>query len=401
MSNIKLVITGVSGMCSLGNDYNTLKTNLATMIPETTAVKSFEFHELDREIPCYRISDFDPKAILGKKGLRTKDLSTKVLLATFETAFKNFLENESVENRAGIVVGTAFGSLQSIGDFLSDSIVNNVNLVNPMLFANTVINSPIGNANIRYGVKTLSTTMATGFNASMDAIIYTSDYLRRGYHTSIITGGIEEISYYTLLGLELSGALSKGNRIKPFSTECDGFVTGEGAALLLIQTEEEAKKQGRTIIAEIAGYSNAYDPNNSTIGYNPEGEGARYTIEQALLMAGIDAKDIDFIASDANGSKDGDSMEASIISSVFKDTPVTAYKSKIGECYGASTALSTACAIADLKDNSITGIGSSYEVMGGVNLISETITDRKSNYALVTSFSSDGNCGSLILKNVE
>ncbi len=400
MSDTKLVITGVNSMCSLGNDFDALKANLAS-IPETTPVKSFDFHECDRELPCYRINGFEPKVILGKKGLRTKDLATKVLLATFETAFKERLENELEETRAGIAVGTAFGSVQSIGDFLSDSIVNGVNAVNPMLFANTVINSPIGNANIRYGVKTLSTTMSTGFNASMDSIIYAADYLRRGYHTAIIAGGIEEISYYTLLGLERSGALSKSNNMKPFSAEGDGFITGEGAGLFYIETEEEAKKQGHTIIAEIAGYSNAYDPNNSTIGYNPEGEGARYTVEQALSMAGVDASDIDFISSDANGSQNGDAMEASIISTLFKDTPVTAYKSKVGECYGASTALSTACAIADMKNNTLSGTGTSYETLNKINLVSETVNDKKSNYALVTSFSCDGNCGSLIIKNVD
>ena len=400
MNGIKLLITEASSISTLGIGFDAISGSLPGK-QELSRVKSFEFHELDSETPCFRISDFDPIAILGKKGLRTKDLATKILLATLELGFKERFENETENNKPGIVVGTSFGSIQSIGDFLSDSIVNGVNAVNPMAFANTVINSPTGNANIRYGVKTLSSTVSTGFNASIDALIYTGDYIRCGHLPAIVTGGLEEINYYTLLGMDRSGVLSKSGTAKPFAKDADGIIMGEGCALFLIETEESAKAHGANSIAEIVGYCSAFDPAGGKPGFNPNGEGARYTIEQALKMAEVDATTIDFVASGGNGMPSSDSMESSVITSVFDDKPIAAYKAKTGECYGASASLSLACAISDMKNRRISGTGTSYEVQNDINLVSETIENRESEYAILTSFSYEGNCASLVIKNIK
>lgn len=400
MNDIKLIITEISSISTLGIGFDALAKGLSEK-QALNSVKSFEFHELDSAIPCFRITDFDPVAILGKKGLRTKDLATKILLATMELGFKERFESETEDTKPGIVVGTSFGSLQSIGDFLSDSIINGVNAVNPMAFPNTVINSPTGNANIRYDIKTLSSTVSTGFNAGIDVLIYSCDYIKCGYLPVIIAGGLEEISYYTLLGADRSGVLSKSVTAKPFAKDADGIIMGEGCALFLIETEDSAKAHGANTIAEIAGYCSAFDPADGKPGFNPNGEGARYTVEQALKTAEIDATAIDFIASGGNGMISGDSMESAVITSVFGDKPVTAYKAKTGECYGASASLSLACAISDMKNRRISGIGSSYEVQNDINLVSETIENRESEYVMITSFSYEGNCASLVIKNIK
>ncbi|MBD3319508.1 MAG: hypothetical protein GF350_00260, partial [Chitinivibrionales bacterium] len=227
MADEKIVISRINALCSLGIGTDNIRQNLST-VPSPASVKSFEYHEFDSEVSCFRVPSFDPVEVLGKKGLRTKDFATKLFLSTAESAFKDIFEAASEEERTGLCIGTAFGSIQSIGDFLSDSIVNGVNNVNPQAFANTVINSPTSNANIRYAIKTMSTTISTGFNASLDALIYTYNYLRRGYHNSIVAGGFEEISYYSLLGLQRSGALPKSGMMRPFAPDADGYLMGEG-----------------------------------------------------------------------------------------------------------------------------------------------------------------------------
>ncbi len=395
--NKKLVITAISSVSSLGIGYDKVAEGLKAD-KNITNVKSYDFHELDREVPAYKVSNFEPKEILGKKGLRTMDHSTKLLLAAMELGMKEILDAEDEDNKPGIVAGTSFGSVQSIGDFLSDSIENGVGAVNPMLFANTVINSPIGQANIRYGVKTLSTTVCDGFNSSLDAIIYSCDFIKSGYMPALITGGVEEVSYYELLGFERSGSLSKGDSAKPFAKDADGIVAGEGSAVFLIETEDSAAAHGRTAIAEIVGYASAFDPYDGKLGFNPEGEGAKYVLKEALKNAELSASDIDFIASSANGDLAGDTMEAAAIKEVFGDTPVTAYKAKLGECYGASSALALACTISDMENKCLTGTGESYDAVEGINLVTETISDKKSEYAAITSFGCDGNCGAVIIK---
>ncbi|MGD9201019.1 MAG: beta-ketoacyl synthase N-terminal-like domain-containing protein [Chitinispirillia bacterium] len=397
MSDVSLVITGSSTVSSLGIGNDLLPNGLDSG-GNITNIKKFDFHEFDHDIPCFQIPDFDPCCILGKKGMRTKDRATKILLSTLEMGFKERLDLYKEKDKPGIVVGTSFGSVQSIGDFLSDSIVNGVNAVNPMLFANTVINSPTGQANIRYDVKTLSTTISTGFNSGIDAVIYACDYIKRGYSPVIITGGLEELSYYSILGLKLSGTLSQTNTIQPFSKNADGIIVGEGCAMFSIETEKNAETSGKKILAEIAGYSNAFDPNQGRFGFNPSGEGAKYTIEQALYSANIRSCDIDFIVSNASGNPYGDDMESNVITSIFNNTPVVAYKIKTGECYGASGPLSLACALSDMKNSRITGTGVSYETRNNINLVSETKNKFKSRYVLVTSFSCDGYCSSIIIK---
>ncbi|MDO5577305.1 MAG: hypothetical protein Q4F84_09510, partial [Fibrobacter sp.] len=138
MQSKRIVITEVGTISSLGTGFENLSEAM-TRVPQKSTVKDYDFHQLENGIDCYLIKDFDPVEVLGKKGLRNKDFATKILLGTLETAFAEMLSNTEEAKKPGLSIGTAFGSVQSIGDFLSDSIVNDVNSVNPQLFANTVI----------------------------------------------------------------------------------------------------------------------------------------------------------------------------------------------------------------------------------------------------------------------
>ncbi|MBD3391508.1 MAG: hypothetical protein GF418_05625 [Chitinivibrionales bacterium] len=399
MSGPKVLITRASAVSALGVGLDELSANLPGD-PGPGSVKAYEFHELDRETPCFPASRLDPVAVLGKKGLRTKDWATKLLLATIELACKDRFDETEGDGKPGICVGTAFGSVQSIGDFLSDSIVNGVNAVNPQAFANTVINSPTGNANIRHQVRTLSTTVATGFNAGLDALLYSYDYLRRGYLPAVVAGGLEELSYYAIMGMQRSGVLSPRGLIQPFGTAADGFVPGEGCAMFLLETEESARARGASPIAEIAGVANAFEPGTFAGAWASGSDAVRYVMREACAGAGIDPADVGFVAASANGTRPADAMEAAAIAEVLGGTPVTAYKARLGECYGASPALSLACALCDLKAGRITGVPAGYETEGGINLVVDSAAGAESGFALINAFSCDGNCTSIVLKNV-
>ncbi|NLD99798.1 MAG: hypothetical protein GX640_07980 [Fibrobacter sp.] len=399
MQSRRIVITDVGIISALGMGFSKVNEALA-MPPVKTTVKDFEFHQFENEIPCYGIRDFDPVAVLGKKGLRTKDNSTKLLLGTFESELKASMETPDDQNRPGICIGTAFGSVQSIGDFLSDSIVNGVGNVNPQAFANTVINSPTGNANIRFIARNLSATVSTGFNSGIDAIIYAFDHISRGYLNSIVAGGLEEISYYSLLGLARTGILSKSGNCRPFATDSDGIVMGEGCALFLLETIESAQARNATVLAEIVGVCSTFDP-NAAFGDSIDSEAAAAAIKGAIEQAKISIDDIDFIASGASGNRRSDSIEASAIKSIFgTKTPVTAYKALTGECYGASGAIVTMCALSDMKNGKISGIGNTYSTINEIPVVFDTIK-KDISYALVTSVSCDGNCSALVIKNIK
>lgn len=399
MNGKKIVISDIGTISPLGTSLKEVEASLLTP-PAYSEVREFEFHSCDTPVKCSMISDFDPVSILGKKGLRTKDKVTKMLLCATELGFKQIMESSSEAKRPGLCVGTAFGSIQSIGDFLSDSIINGVNTVNPQAFANTVINAPTGNTNIRYLARNLSSTIATGFNSGLDSFVYSVDFLQRGYMKQLVVGGLEEISYYALLGFDRSGLLSPSGIIRPFAVDSDGVVLGEGCSLFMLEPEESAKERNATIFAEITGSANGFDP---SCGREQRTDGTVYAsvIRNACNQAGISPSDIDFIASGASGNRLSDDFESKGIEKACgPDVPVTAYKKFTGECYGASGALNVLCTIADMRNNRISGIcDEPYETTGSVNVVFGSI-ERQIAHVLVSSCSCDGNCSALILKNV-
>ena len=394
----KIVITKMSAIHSLGKSPEEISASL-DLPPRTSTIKDFEFHSLAVARPCFRIHDFEPEAILGKKGLRTKDRATKLLLSAIELGFKDMFDATPGDARPGFCIGTSFGSVQSIGDFLSDAIVNGFHNVNPQAFANTVINSPASNANIRYGSRSLSSTVSTTFNAGHDALVYAAMFLKQGYAPWLIAGGLEEISYYGLEGLEKNGSLSASGVLAPFCKTGDGTIAGEGCAVFCLEVESQARARGAAIIAELAGMASCFDPKKGPQGFNPGGDGARHAMKQACADAGIAAGDIAFISASANGVPAGDAMEAAALADLFPSTPVAAYKVKTGECIGASPCISMACALADMKARRITGVGSTYPLQLPVNLVFKTQNAVPAEFSLINSFSCDGYCGSIVLKN--
>ncbi len=397
MNTQKVYISRTGLMCSAGHQIDAVAKNLTTR-PTVSEIKDFEFHQFDEPLKAYCVESFDPVEILGKKGLRNKDFATKLLLCTMENNLKDLMDTKDETKRPGLCIGTTFGSLQSIGDFLSDSIVNGVTNVNPQAFANTVINAPTGQANIRYLTRNLSTTVSTGFNSGLDALIYANDHIACDYLPQLIAGGLEELSYYELLGFLRSAMISSSGMAKPFSSASDGIVPGEGCALFLLENQEQAFNNNKKPLVEIIGTASGFDP-NVFLNRSDYSVGSG-VISQALEDAEITADQIDFVASSGSGHPVSDYFESMAISTVFtKQTPVTAYKQILGECYGASGALITACAISDMKKGTISGIDEQYETTNKIELV-KGVHSKPSSYVLVTSFSCEGNCSAIVLKNI-
>lgn len=395
---VKAVITEINTVCSCGVGFEALEANMLKPIAPV-AVKAFDMYELPEEQRAYMVLDFDPKEILGRKGLRTLDRPTKLLMVAIETKFKAQLEAQSEEDRPGLMVGTAFGSLSSIGNFITDSIRFGVHAVNPNLFGNTVINSPAGNANIRYGLKNLSGTMSTGFTSGLESLIYSCDHIVQGYLDTILCAGLEEASVYQFVGTQVEGCLSGSGDMRPFGSDADGFVLGEGVALAQIENPEIAEARGARVLASIDGYASGFDPNGGKVGFNPTGEVAEAVVRQALVDAGIEASDISFVAASANGSKNGDAMEAAVLLRVFgKETPVVCYKSQFGETWGAAGMLSVAAVIADFSNERLSPVFGDYLLATDLDIVRGEVRVCTGEYALITSFSPDGNCAAVVLK---
>lgn len=300
------------------------------------------------------INDFDPVSLLGKKGLRTLDRSTRLVNAAAKLAIEdsNLLITNENTHSIGVSIGTTFGSLHSISQFDRDSLIDGPKYVNPSHFPNTVLNSPASQISIRFKIKGFNTTISTGFCASLDAVYYASDFIKLNRADVVLAGGVEELCEETFLGFHTLGCLSGTNGSEPvccpFDKRRNGVILSEGSAVFVLEEKGHALKRGAKILAEITGYGNAFDP-EADRSFNHRGTGLKNAISVALKDASMNPENIDYISSCANSTKGLDKMETQVIKDVFGkyaySIPVSSIKSMVGESFSASGAFSLASAV--------------------------------------------------------
>jgi 3-oxoacyl-[acyl-carrier-protein] synthase II len=301
----------------------------------------------------------------------------------------------------GLVCGTMFGSVHSIASFDWSSLEDGVKYVNPMLFPNTVINSPAGQAAIKHNLQGVNSTIAAGMTSGLYAIHYASEFIRLGRNKTLLAGGVEELCQESYLGLLKNGFLSPRSLLQPFGPQRDGTVQGEGTALWVLETEEGARQRGVKPLLEICGFGSAHDA-HSVSAYQVRGQGAARAIESAIQAAGISIGDIGLIVANASGSRAADRMEANALGKVFGDhlekIPVCAPKAAFGEALGASGALQAMVAAAALKRGEVPPTAG-FSGTDTDLLLSDGAQELSGAYVLINSFGCDGNNTALIVKS--
>jgi 3-oxoacyl-[acyl-carrier-protein] synthase II len=308
------------------------------------------------------ISDFDPVSLLGKKGLRTLDRSTRLLSSAAKLAIDdaNLQITDENTNSIGVSIGTTFGSLHSISQFDREGLIEGPKFVNPSHFPNTVLNSPASQVSIRFKIKGFNTTISTGFCAGLDAVIYASDFIRLNRADVVLAGGVEELCEETFLGFHNLGYLSGLNGSEPISCPFDakrnGIILSEGTVVLVLEDLEHALRRGAEILAVVMGYGNSFDP-LADRDFKHAGSGLKNAITIALKDASLSPENIDYISCSANSTKGLDSMETRVIKEIFGahafNIPVSSIKSMVGESFSASGALSLAAAVGAIKNGFI------------------------------------------------
>jgi len=304
------------------------------------------------------ITDFDPIAFLGKKGLRELDRSTKLVCSAAKLAVDDARLDISDENTnsIGVSVGTTFGSLHSISQFDRVGLTEGPRFVNPSHFPNTVINSPASRVSIRFNIKGFNTTISTGFCSSIDAVSYAADFIKLKRANAVLAGGVEELCEETFLCFYKLGYLSGTEGSEPiccpFDARRDGTILSEGAAVLVLEGLDFAFHRRAEILAMVKGYGNTFNPSAEGVP-GESGTGLEKAINLALHDALLSPEDIDYICSSANSTKSLDRMETAVIKKVFGKhaftIPVSAIKSMVGETFSASGGLSMAAAIGALR----------------------------------------------------
>lgn len=356
--NKRIVITGVGVAASNGVGKDEFWAALKAGRSGIREISLFDKGSM-RTSFAGEVKDFDAARYLGPKGLRLFDRTTKLINVVSKLALDDahFVITGENTDRFGLVVGTTTGSVWSISEFDKQALKEGLHSVNPALFPNTVMNAPASQVAIRLGIKGFNTTVATGFTAGLDGLKYACDFIRFGRADAVLVGGVEEMSLQVYLGfykLDFLAGIKEGTvEVScPFDRRRNGIIFGEGAAVVLIEELESAKKRGAKIYGEIKSQGYVFDPFRVN-KYNKRGPGIRKAIRKALDGAELKESDIDYISANANSTKEADRIEVEAVKEVFGDyaykIPISSIKSMIGDTFSVSGLMQLAASVGTLE----------------------------------------------------
>ena len=413
-ANKRVVITGIGVLSSIGigkdEFWKALKEGKSGIKPVTL----FDISNLNTKL-AGEISDFNPEAILGAKGLRNFDRSTKLVLSASKLALDDAHIAQPISEEEtdifGVSLGSTMGSVRSISEFDKEGLTGGPRSVNPALFSNTVINAPASQISIRFNIQGFNSTISTGFCASLDAIYYAMNMIELYEYKVVLSGGVEELCEQTYKGFHKIGHLAGSRPGKeeincPFDKRRNGIMLGEGACIFILEELEHATSRGVHIYAEILGYGTSFDPKSKNI-YSPKAEGATEAVRLCLEDAGLKTDDIDYISATANSTLDCDAMETTVIKNIFGERagkiPASSIKSMTGETFSASGAVNMAGSLGVLERDFIPPT-INYEKPDrrcGLDYVPNKSRESKTDEILINSFSPTGSNSSLAIGRYE
>jgi 3-oxoacyl-[acyl-carrier-protein] synthase II len=357
----KVVVTGMGALTPIGNNLHDFWTNLKAGKSGAAPITHFDTAKFKTKFAC-EIKDFDINNHLTRNEIRRADPYAQYALVATEEAIQNAgIDFEKLNrNRIGVVWGSGNGGIQTFHEEVVEFAKNGeVPRFNPFFIPKIIADIASGLISIKYGLRGVNFTTISACATSNTAIIDAMNYIKWEKADMIITGGSEApINPSGIGGFNAARALSTRNDApstasRPFDVERDGFVMGEGAGALILESYEHAVARGATILAEVAGGGMAADAYHLT-GTHPEGEGAFLGMEEALKDAGIAPQDIDYINMHGTSTPMGDPSELIALKRLFGYNPdfnISATKSMTGHLLGAAGAVEAiACIKATQED---------------------------------------------------
>ena len=347
----RIVITGIGIISPIGTGKENFWENLVAGTNGFRPITLFDTQRY-RTKTAGEITDFDPKSYLGSKGLRYFDRVSLLITSAAKLAVDDGnLEGVYQPDDLGAVIGSTFGSINSISSFDLEALREGPNYVSPMDFPNTVLNAPAARVAIQFEMKGLNSTISNGETSSLDAMQYGADFLRLNRVKALLVGGAYALTPDTYWGFYESGALSGSQEgdmelCAPFDDRHNGIILGEGAAVMVLESEADAKARGARRYGQISGYGNVFNSNPDSDDSEWISAGTR-AIKQALAEANLNPEDISLVLSGANSSPKSDRVQSAIIGEVFgaNDVAVNALKGQTGECLDATGAFQSVAAL--------------------------------------------------------
>lgn len=408
----RVVVTGLGALTPIGNNVGDFWQSLLKGVSGANCITKFDTSKFKTKFAC-ELKGFDPLNYIEKAEARKYDLFTQYALISVEEAVKNANINFETlnKNRIGVIWGSGNGGIgtfqQQVTEFAQG---DGTPRFSPFFIPKMIVDIASGIISIKYGLRGINFTTVSACATSNTAIIDAFNYIRWGKADMIITGGSEApINESAVGGFNASKALSTLNEnpqmaSRPFDINRDGFVMGEGAGAIILESYEHAIKRNAPIIAEIVGGGMASDAYHLT-GTHPEGEGAYLGMVLALEDANISANEIDYLNTHATSTPQGDMSELKAIARLFGrqgKLNISATKSMTGHLLGAAGAIEAIACIKAVQNNivppTINSVDIEPEYRDIFNLTLHQSQQRQVNYAMSNTFGFGGHIATSIFK---
>lgn len=345
----RVVITGMGCISPLGNDVESTWANLIRGVSGISRISHYDPREFECQIAA-EVKGFDGVAWFGPREARRMDRGTQFALAAAEQAIQQArldLERED-RDRIGAVIGTGIGGISTLSEQFQVFQERGPNRVSPFLVPMMLPDTPGGMMAIRFGIRGINIAVVTACASSTNALGEAMNIIRRGQADVILAGGCEAaIVPIAMAGLGVMGALSNRNdeptrASRPFDLHRTGFVMGEGAAVLVLESYDHARARQADVLAEVKGYGSSNDAFHISAP-SENGAGAALCMRMALADASLETNSIDYINAHGTSTILNDKSETAAIKTVFGERayniPISSTKSMTGHLLGAAGAL--------------------------------------------------------------
>ena len=344
----RVVITGMGVVSPVGLNLEETWNNIKNGVSGITLPTAFDAETMG-VYAVGEVKNFNPEPVITRREARRLDRFSQFALVAADEAYKSagFETAGYAPEDITVIIGSGMGGLTTLLSDYKDFLSDGYRAISPLFIPKSIINLGAGNIAIKYGCKGPCYGIVTACATGTDAIGHAFLAIKYGRSKAAIAGGAEAtVLDFTAGGFGRMQALSTNHdpakACRPFDKDRDGFVMGEGGAIVILEEYESAVKRGAPIIAEIAGFGQTCDAYHITAPH-PEGEGARNAMLLAIKEAGITPEQVDYINAHGTSTPLNDVLETKAIISLFGDHAkkigVSSTKSMTGHMLGAAGAL--------------------------------------------------------------
>ncbi|EGR2285555.1 beta-ketoacyl-ACP synthase [Vibrio parahaemolyticus] len=342
--NRRVVVTGMSGVTAFGNDWQSVEPKLRDCQNATQYMSSYEQYDGLNTKLAAPILDFELPKHYKRKQVRGMGRVSKLATVATENALSQagLIGNDVLTNgQTGIAYGSSTGSTDAIGAFGVMLNEKTTKAITATTYVQMMPHTTAVNVGLFFGLKGRVIPTSSACTSGSQAIGYAYEAIKHGYQTVMVAGGAEELCptesavFDTLFATSLKNEDPKSTP-RPYDSDRDGLVIGEGAGTLVLEEYEHAVARGAKIYAEIIGFASNCDAAHVT---QPQMETMQICMEMALQNAGIPAEKIDYVSAHGTATDRGDIAESNATANALGKVPISSLKSYFGHTLGACGAI--------------------------------------------------------------